>query len=581
MKCFVADFETTTTENDCHVWGYAVCDIDNPEDVIFGTTIDDFMFWCRSQKENNLVYFHNMKFDAQFIIHWLLNNGFTHAETSRDRKSNTFTTLITDKGLYYAIEVIFYLNGKRVKKIVFQDSYKLIPLSVRDIAKSFKLPISKLKIDYEAHNNLPLGSPLTDEEKEYIKNDVQIVAHGINYFHSKGLNRMTIGSCALNEYKNIISKKVFKRLFPAPTYHYDIKQAYKGGFNCLNRKFENKVVGGGLVLDKNSMYPYVMKKYELPYGTPIFFKGEYKPDKYYPLYIQMMSCKFTLKPGKIPIIQSRTREFYRGSEYLTSSEDLEVMICLNSVDLELFFENYDVENPTYYSGWKFKSLRGMFDEYIDKWSEIKIQSKINGDFGMYEISKYMLNSLYGKFGTDLIMRTKIPYIKKNRVEYYDSEPKQKEPVYLPLASFVTSYARYETIRASQTIMDNYYNGTSKAEWIYSDTDSCHILLNGEDEETFLKNCGLYIDDTELGAWKIEGRFDKGKYIRQKCYIQNYNKEGEDEYNLKVCVAGMPHECHSQVNFKNFKIGATYEGKKQPKIVPGGCILENVEFTIKR
>ena len=31
--------------------------------------------------------------------------------------------------------------------------------------------------------------------------------HSIEYFNSQGLTKMTIGSCAMNEYKNIIKKK--------------------------------------------------------------------------------------------------------------------------------------------------------------------------------------------------------------------------------------------------------------------------------------------------------------------------------------------------------------------------------------
>ncbi|MGN1406157.1 MAG: DNA polymerase, partial [Erysipelotrichaceae bacterium] len=147
MAEYVADFETTTTTEDCHVWAYAICDIDNPENVTIGTTIDEFMDWCKSQKTNDKVYFHNLKFDGQFIMYWLFKHGYTHTTLPEDKKSNTFNTLISDKGLYYQIEVIFNKKGKRINKVIFQDSLKLIPLSVDGIAKAFKLPISKLEID--------------------------------------------------------------------------------------------------------------------------------------------------------------------------------------------------------------------------------------------------------------------------------------------------------------------------------------------------------------------------------------------------------------------------------------------------
>ena len=95
-RTWVADFETTTRIEDCHVWAFAVCEVGNSDDVVIGTTIDEFMDWCRQQKDNPKIFFHNLKFDGQFILHWLFTHGFTHAAKPEDRKTNTFTTLISD-----------------------------------------------------------------------------------------------------------------------------------------------------------------------------------------------------------------------------------------------------------------------------------------------------------------------------------------------------------------------------------------------------------------------------------------------------------------------------------------------------
>lgn len=580
MKSYVADFETTTIEDDCRVWAYAVCEAGNTENINIGVTIDEFMSWCKSQKDNPKVYFHNLKFDGQFILYWLFKNGFTHIEDPKERKTATFTTLISDKGMYYSIEVIFYRNGKKIKKVTFQDSLKLIPLSVSAIAKAFKFPEQKLEIDYSAHDTLPEGSPLTETEEEYLKHDVIIVAKAIEYFYSQGLDKMTIGSCALNEYKKLISKRAFERYFPPPTFHNDVKQSYRGGFTYLEPQFAGKVLKNGIVLDVNSLYPSVMYDCYLPFGTPIFFQGQYKQDDFYPLYTQMFRCSFELKKGKIPTIQIKGSIFFRSNEYVTSSNNEELTLCLNSVDLELFFEHYDVYNIEYISGWKFKATKGLFTDYIDKWSNNKIQAKKDGNHGLYLISKLFLNSLYGKFGTDITVKSKIPYYDPDddTVHYYDSKPETKDGIYVAMASFITSYARLKTITAAQTIKDNYNSGKSKIQFVYADTDSLHCI-----SDDFSLPEGLEIDDTKLGAWKWETKFNKAKFLRQKCYIENSTEDFEStepEYELKVTVAGMPTTCHSQVTFKNFKIGASYTGKLQPKIVKGGTILKSVDFTIK-
>lgn len=579
MKTFVADFETTTRADDCRVWAYAVCDIEDSENVLVGTTIDEFMSWCKADKENSVVMFHNLKFDGQFILQWLFHNGFKHVTDPRERDTNTFTTLISDKGLYYQIEVIFYRKGKNINKVTFQDSLKLIPLSVASIAKSFKMDINKLEIDYTSHDILPVGTPLTKEEEDYIKHDVKIVARAVKYFYDQGLNKMTIGSCALAEYKKVLTKKAFNRYYPTPEYHDDVKQSYKGGFTYLNPKFASKTIGNGVVFDVNSLYPSVMRYEYLPFGTPIFFKGEYKEDLLYPLYTQMFRCQFQIKKGKIPTIQIKHGYSFKGNEYLTHSGDTEVVLCLNSVDLKLFFEHYDVYNLEYISGWKFKSTRGLFDKYIDKWSENKINAKKEGNHGLYLISKLFLNSLYGKFGSDTKVKAKIPFLgDDNVIHFKDGEEEEKDGVYIAVASFITSYARLKTISSAQLIMDNYNSGKSDIQFVYADTDSLHCYSpNFEIPE------GLDIDDTRLGAWKFESKFNKARFLRQKCYIENSTEDVENDnpnYELKITVSGMPKGCYPYVNFDNFKIGASYKGKLQPKLVPNGVVLTDIDFTIK-
>ena len=396
MKKYVADFETTTLPEDCRVWAYAIVELDNLEDVIIGTNIEDFIEWCSEQKGNPKIYFHNLKFDLSFVIDALFRMGFKHTTDSKDRQAKTFNTMISDKGLVYQCEIIFYRKGKNIRKVVLQDSLKLIPLKVKQIPKAFGLEESKGEIDYNRHNYLPINSPLTEQEEEYIIHDVVIVAKALKFMFEHGMNKMTVGACALNGYKEMIGKFSFKRWFPTPEYHDDVKQSYRGGFTYLEPQFAGKTIKEGITLDVNSLYPSVLRSHDcpMPYGSPIFFEGKYKPNKIYPLYTQMLSCQFEIKPGKIPTIQIKHSMYYEGNEYLRSSNGEEVTICLNSVDLELFFKQYNVYNLKYLSGWMFKASVGMFDEYVDHWTEVKIKSGKEGNKGMRQIAKLMLNSLY-------------------------------------------------------------------------------------------------------------------------------------------------------------------------------------------
>ena len=227
MKKFTADFETATWKDDeTWVWAWAVCEIGNEENIIIDNNIDSFIKFCKDSN-NSTFYFHNLKFDGEFIIYYLLTHGFKHVEKKEDIESNTFTTLISDMGQFYSICVYFEKKNKQVVKATFNDSLKIIPFSVDAIAKSFNLPISKLSIDYNKPREK--GYILSPEENEYIKNDVLIVAKALKVLFDEDLKKMTQGSNALNDFKEIISKSKFNHYFPNLDYEVDkdLRKAYK------------------------------------------------------------------------------------------------------------------------------------------------------------------------------------------------------------------------------------------------------------------------------------------------------------------------------------------------------------------
>ena len=184
-----------------------------------------------------------------------------------------------------------------------------------------------------------------------------------------------------------------------------------------------------------------------------------------------------------------------------------------------------------------------------------------------------------------------------------------------MASFITSYARLKTITAAQRVMDDYASGKSNIQFVYCDTDSLHCS-----SPDFELPKGLDINETKLGAWDFENKFCQAKFLRSKCYMEKliisekkyiagveeeredlylekdnltkaefekrkkqslFSKDNENFYMMNITVAGMPQDCYHQVTFKNFKIGQQYKGRKTPTIVPGGVVLSDIDFTIKR
>lgn len=602
MKCFTADFETTTDENDCRVWAYAISEIGNPENFICGNSIDDFMKFCMNPKENYKIYFHNLKFDGSFILAWLEDNGFEFVEDKKYREDSTYTSLITDMNVFYSIEVYFSINRKshKTNKVTFLDSLKILNFSVDQIAIDFDLPIRKLSIDY--HEKREVGHILTEEEVAYIRNDVEIMSMALDFMFQNDMKKMTISSNAFNNFKQM--QPNFNSLFPVlpKEYDNDIRKSYKGGFTYLNPKYKEKQVEQGIVFDVNSEYPAMMRYKLLPFGLPIAFEGAYKEDKLYPLYIISFTCRFELKKGKIPSIQIKHSLDYQQNEYLTSSKGLITELTLTSVDYELFRENYNVYELEFIGGYKFHAKRGIFDNYIDYWTEQKIKSKKEGNSSMTRLAKLMLNSCYGRFGisTRSVMKKPVKSDSDGIVKFAMYKGKERKSVYTALASFVTSYGRDYIIRSSMKIREWSINKYGEDFYIYSDTDSIHLRLVNEKEDIEDLSKEMDIDDYKLGAWKPESRFIRGAYIRQKCYI-----EESPEHQLNVTIAGFPKELAPLMTFDNFKIGFTTDGltlddmikqahqngasleqiskikhKLRYKHVKGGVILQDTAFTLK-
>lgn len=572
MSKYTADFETATWLSDeTYVWAYAICEVDNPDNIIIGNNIDDFFKFCEDT-HNPTIYFHNLKFDGEFILYYLLKNGYTHIKDKKERADKTFTTLISDMGMFYTMEVYFKVGNKKVNKVTFIDSLKIIPFSVDDIAKTFGLTISKLTLDYDKPREK--GHILTNEEKDYIKNDVKIVAIALKTLFDSGLDKMTIGSNALNFYKETLGKNKFNHYFKEldKRLDADLRRAYKGGFTYLNPIYKNIDVGEGITLDVNSLYPSVMYDRPMPFDYPIFYEGKYQDDKVYNLYIQKITCSFKIKKNHIPIIQIK-HGIFKDNEYLTTSEnelgeDI-VTLVLTSIDLKLFFDQYDVSDLTYVCGWKFKSVTGLFSSYIDYWMKTKIEATKEGNLGMRTLSKLMLNSLYGKFATSLKAKSKYPYLENEVVKYEMGDEEEKKGLYIPIGAFITSYAREVTIRTSQAITDYSIEKYDRDLYIYSDTDSISTLLPIDEVEKFCK-----IDDVKLGYWKHENTFSRAKFIRQKTYLK------EIDGKIHITCAGMPKSCYDYVEWKSFKEGFSCGGKLRFSHIKGGVKLVPTEFTIK-
>lgn len=562
MRRFSCDFETTTTPHDLRVWAWGAVDIDTLE-FFHGTDIA--MFFAFMKKNKGIYYFHNLKFDGEFLLSFAMRKlSMTY---SKDRLPNTFDCIISSVGQFYELEFTFQVYKSWKNSVKVYDSLKKLPFSVKTIAEAFHLPIKKGEIDYRKER--PLGYKPTADELDYLKNDCEIVARALKIQFDEGLVRMTIGSDALNTF--ISMTKGFENIFPVLPLEIDsdIRRALRGGYTYANKIYQNQIIGEGVVYDVNSMYPWAMHECLMPYGNPVFFEGEYTKDAKYPLYIQHVFIDVKLKPNHIPTLQVKNNRFYNAREYLEETTG-DVELWVTNIDLEMIARQYDILNITYINGWKFKGGLGIFNAYIDKYMEIKKREK----GAIRQIAKLLLNNLFGKFTSNPNHTGRHPILDEDEIVRYEmNEEEIGEPIYTAVGIFITSYSRARIQKSAQNVYERF---------LYADTDSIHLIGNDIPD--------IPIDDVELGYFKLESTFKRAKYIRAKTYIEEEEKRTPFIYNdtkyvlirpyLNIKCAGMPQNLKEQVTFDTFEQGLTLTGKLMPKKYVGGVILEDAPFTIK-
>lgn len=595
FRYFACDFETTVYKGQVNteVWASASVEL-GTEDVNIFHSISELYDYFVGLNCNVIAYFHNLKFDGEFWLPFLLidlgleqaytklNDEGTQVEWLREKymKNNTFKYSISDKGMWYSIII-------KVKDhfIEIRDSLKLLPFSVKRIGTSFKTKHQKTNMEYAGFRYA--GCEITDEEKEYIANDVLVVKEALEIMFREGHTKLTIGSCCLAEYKSSIGKEDYAIFHPnvydiwidKNKHKYDnagdwIRKSYRGGWCYLVKGKENRIFTKGTTADVNSLYPSMMSSEsgnKYPVGKPKFWTGNFIPDEaLHPnrYYFVRIKTRFYIKDGKLPFIQIKSSLLYKGTESLETSDvydretgkyydhyydekgnlcDTRVEMTMTMTDYQLFLEHYEAVDFEILDGCWFYAEVGLFDRYIEKYKKIKLESKD----ALRELAKLFLNNLYGKMASSTDSSFKVAYVKEDKtIGFIQVREAGKEAGYIPIGSAITSYARNFTIRAAQ----KNYHGVDKRGFIYADTDSIHCDL--ETNEIV----GIEVHDKNFCCWKLESCWDEAIFARQKTYIEHVthedcvpleellDKDGNPRkpyYNIKC--AGMPQKCKDLFN----------------------------------
>lgn len=609
LRLYAADFETTTgavSETETRVWSFAYDEIGKFDPKIYGS-ISDFFDFCGDPDSGikKRIYFHNLRFDGEFILWSALHDyGF---KTALDPKTGSMRKAkdIIEKEIVYAISdvgqwyfVAFVYRGCRVE---IRDSLKLLPLTLQQIGKDICTKYRKSEMNYDTKKSL---SDCTPADIEYIKNDVLVLSEALDKMlclHDEktpfgAVHSLTIGGACWQMFKQTIygeAKNICvhldEMLLPPEsgslTADEYIRQGYRGGYCYVNEKIENQLIEEpGFTADVNSLYPFVMcYKYSgfwYPYGSGRYCKGRV-PDSWitddaHYFYARIL-VSFRIRPGFVPTVQKKHTFLFQDNIYLTSSQAYngklkqyvgplqEIELTLAKDDYQLFLRHYVIETFKPLDYIAFQTSNGLCDPYIEKMSEIKIAATEAGNRGVRTIAKLFSNNLYGQFAKGKNSSFKVSEIgEDNAAHYHTIDEYEKKVTNIAIGAAVTAHARFYQI---QTIQRNFER------FCYSDTDSLHCIGDPADFDGKL-------DPTEYGAYDIENRWKKARFVRQKTYIEENAAGG-----WTICAAGMTPKqkdiFRETCDFDDFRPGLKIVGGKLiPKHVPGGVILKDVDFTLK-
>ena len=557
---------TGMLKNDnCKIDMASICEIATPAFYKNYTDLKSLLADIVRESEKRIkIYAHNLNYTGKYIISELTAFGLTDT-TGKEDTEKSFNYIYNAVTGFFRFHIVY---GKKSIDII--DSKKMAPITITDIADM-------------------LG--ITDND--YTALNLKCVSAIVQLLNEEGMKKGTIGGSCLEYFKEKTKAagRYYGQLFPDLTKiksandHFKnvdeyIRASYHGGLCYVNPVYQNKIINNGTTIDRNAMYSSEMhsksgNKY--PYGLPMYTDNKSKIEKLlkidnYYCFIYLSCNALKLKENRMPSIRPIEQGFMftNKNEFVTeinaskanreyiNGKLIKPYFVMTEKDFLRFIDDYEIEKLNIIDCYYFNTVSGIFDEYVDYFQNKKQNARSKGE---RQIAKLGLNNLTGKFGARPEVKG---YSFNNGIKETEYTSTQKT-LHVGIGSAITSYAR-------QNLISTIYNiGFDK--FCYCDTDSVHFI--GHDTKD------VFIDNKELGAWKIEREWTEARFIKQKIYIEG------DKGNYDVTWAGLNKDGIKDIaNDLNDgsrlieDLGAKPIIDKIRVATPDGYYFESVQFNIK-
>lgn len=456
-------------------------------------------------------------------------------------------------------EKCFIINGRlariTTKNYCIQDSFKLMPKSLKSLSEDFEVEHGKLDLWEKVQEVYPNQyNDIVDfldrcnlEDKlflEYLGYDV-ISLYEVIYkmIGLTGLTeevfveRITTASLSRYIFKNGYKGHEFKYNSENAqsdyqklcTYNYNkdldteefLRASYCGG---RVEVFKPKLLVKGFHYDVNSLYPYVMLG-NYPIGKPEFYSNKKVAEEYFNRWLSdkigigFLSCTVFIPLQNIPPLPAKMGKlcFPCGVVYGT----------WNFEELEFAIKECGVEILEYHEVCYYPNTFPIFYDFVQTFSKIKEQASIDKNESLRSLAKLILNVGYGYTGMRRDDKTSlIPWNKRdkyNNIMFADEELGFCEIPALIKADYIqVAVASTVTCRARLVLLKGLRLADSVGNAYYCDTDS--IVCDKPLPDSM-------VHDTHLGKFKLEGEPIKGLFLRPKVYSELFDKT------IKVSVDG--------------------------------------------
>lgn len=531
------DIETTTTDIGSYMYAFTFALNDG---IYVGRTWEEFneLLDMLSLKYNTVgldrilvVWVHNLSFEFQFL-----------------RKRLKFKRI-------FAKEKRHIITACTVNNIEFRDSLAISGCNLDMTSKLYGCTTKKMlgDLDYKILRNSK--TPLTEEERTYMINDVKILREFAEKIYDmyicNGFFPITKTSILRHEVKEKSKQSpsivdTVKRCFlPQSKYKPFMNFLFSGGITHANPRHANMILNDVHGLDLKSDYPFQMATKYFPNGKAriepcddIEYLIELGKSRCLILALEFTNIRLKETSPISPISKSKCvkfEKFHADNGKLWSAKS--ISIYATELDFEYIRETYEYESVTCkYAESYYKIhlpqyvIQPILQGFIEK-------EKLTKDTPEYMLAKQKPNSGYGMLVTRM-NESEFILDEEGNVEldkdYIFSYEKERRKAFLsPLwGIWVTSHARHTLMRMINKIGQDV---------VYCDTDSIYLLNYEKHKHLFdeyNKNVSEYnsmylpTECKKLGTFENEGKCTKFKTLGAKRYIKE--KDGE----ITTTVSGM-------------------------------------------